>query len=136
MSNESPMKNKFVGYGVFLVVLVFGLMMTNSGVNKFLGYMPHPPLEPGARALADAFTATGYMWPAIAIAEIIGGLLVLTKRFRAVGAILLMPITINVLLLDAFLNQGVLWIGITVFALNVIVLASQKHKLEGLFANA
>ncbi len=129
------MKSFLLRYGPGLIAIGFGLMMLNSGVNKFLGYMPHPPLEPAARALVTAFTAAGYMWPAVALTEIVGGVFVILPRLRAAGAVLLMPITLNVFLLDLFLNRSMLWIGVSVLALNLVVLASQYRRLLPVLAS-
>lgn len=120
-------KDKIMNYGIISLSILLGLLMLNSGVNKFFTYMPPAPLEPGA--LIDAFKASGYMWQSIAIVEIIAGIFLLTKRFRALGAVLLLPISTNIVLLDIFLSPNMLSLGISVFLVNIVILFSQKAKL-------
>jgi len=122
-------KEKWQFILITLLSVFFGCLMINSGLNKFLQYMAHPPLEPKAKALMMAFTTAGYMWPLVAITEISGGLMVILKKTRAVGAIVLMPISVNVFALDLFLNLPMLMIGVMVLLLNVVILASEYKRL-------
>ena len=103
---------------LFGVSLLFGLMMINSGFNKFLNYMPMPEMSEAAGALAYAFMQSGWVFPLVAIAEIIGGALIITNRFRALGAIILLPITIGIFLFHAALDPAGMGMAIVLLAIN------------------
>ena len=86
------MKNKiFTGARI-----LFGLMMANSGLNKFLNYMPIPEMSESAEALMGALGESIYIFPLVAIVELVAGGLIITKKYNALGAILMMSVTINI----------------------------------------
>ena len=73
------MKNKIL----LGVSVLFGLVFINSGLNKFFNYMPMPKNIPvGLIKLMTAFNDIGWLLPLIAVAEIIGGILCITNKFR------------------------------------------------------
>ena len=80
------MKRKFL----FVVSVLFGLMFINSGLNKFFNYMPMPEdLPEKMMKLFTAFMEIGWLMPLIAVAEIVGGLLFITNKYMALGAIII-----------------------------------------------
>ena len=61
---------------LFVLSLLFGLMFINSGLNKFLNYMPIPEDLP--EKMMSAMTAMleiGWLMPLVGIVEIIAGIL-------------------------------------------------------------
>tara|TARA_B100000795_G_scaffold163215_1_gene122673 strand:- start:549 stop:920 length:372 start_codon:yes stop_codon:yes gene_type:complete len=108
---------------------LLGLIMVNSGLNKFLHYMPMPEMTEQAMELMAAFGASGYMFPLIAITEIIAGILLLSKKYTALGAVLMMPITVNILLFHAFLDTAGMVMGIVLLLINIVILVSEKKHL-------
>lgn len=113
---------------VFGVSLLFGLMMINSGVNKFLNYMPMPEMAEAAGALAYAFMQSGWVFPLVALAEIIGGGLIITTRFRALGAIILLPITIGIFLFHAVLDPAGIIMSIILLAINSWIIIDNTER--------
>ena len=83
---------------LFIVSLLFGLLFINSGLNKFFNYMPMPDMPEKTKALFGAMMQISWLLPLIAVAEIIGGILIIIPKTRALGAIILVPITIGILL--------------------------------------
>ena len=89
------MKNKIL----FGVSLLFGLMFINAGLNKFFNYMPVPTDLPENMVNAmTAFVTIGWLIPLIGVAEITGGLLFITNKYRSLGAIIILPVMIGILL--------------------------------------
>ncbi len=118
------MKNKiFMG-----VRILFGLMMVNSGLNKFLVYMPMPEMAEAAGNLMGAFFASGYIFPLVAIVEILAGALIITKKFNALGAVLMMPVTVNIFLVHAFLDPTGLVLGLMLLLINSWIIFENKEK--------
>ncbi|OCX54330.1 DoxX family protein [Mucilaginibacter sp. PPCGB 2223] len=78
---------------------LFGLMMVNSGLNKFFNYIPVPGNlpEPLVKATA-ALVAINWLLPLIATAEIAGGILVLFPKTRPLGVLVVFPVMVGVLL--------------------------------------
>ena len=88
---------------IFTVATVlFALMFINGGLNKFFNYIPVPPDMP-AELVKDNAALMEVVWlmPLIAVVGLVGGFLLLVPKFRALGAIILFPIMVGILLLHA-----------------------------------
>ena len=123
------MKNKFFTGARIL----FGLMMANSGLNKFLNYMPIPEMSESAEALMGALGESIYIFPLVAIVELVAGGLIITKKYNALGAILMMPVTINIFLIHIVLNPAGIILSLVLLLINIWVLFENKSKFAALF---
>jgi putative oxidoreductase len=91
---------------LFAISLLFGLMFINSGLNKFFNYMPIPKDMPeNMMKEMAAIIQIGWLMPLIAVAEIVGGVLFITNKFRALGAIIIFPVLIGILLTHILLHH-------------------------------
>ena len=125
------MKNKiFIGARI-----LFGLMIANSGLNKFLNYMPIPEMTASAEALMGALIESIYIFPLVAIVELLAGGLIITKKYNALGAILMMPITINIFLIHTVLNPAGIILSLVLLLINIWILLENKSKFRALFEN-
>jgi len=96
---------------------------------KTYNYMPMPEMSEQAIELMTAFGVSGYMFPLIAITEIIAGILLLNKKTTGLGAVLMMPITVNIFFFHAFLDTAGLGMGIVLLLINIVILVSEKKRL-------
>ena len=123
------MKNKiFTGARI-----LFGFMMVNSGLNKFLNYMPIPEMTESAEALMVALGASIYVLPFVAIVELLAGGLIITKKYNALGAVLMMPVTINIFLIHTVLNPTGIILSLVLLLINLWILIENKSKFTALF---
>ena len=88
-----------------------------------------PPMAQPAMDLLTAFGTSEYMFPLIGLVELVAGVLLLTKRFTALGAVLMMPITVNIFFLDAFLDPAQVGMSIVLLVINITLLVSEKKRL-------
>ncbi|MDJ1486277.1 DoxX family membrane protein [Cytophagaceae bacterium DM2B3-1] len=113
---------------LFVVCLLFGLMFINAGLNKFFNYMPTPKDMPAnALAMFSAFMQIGWLLPLIGTAEIIGGILIIIPRFRALGAIILFPVMVGIMLSAVSLSSGLPMV-LVLWAILIWVLVENKDK--------
>lgn len=116
----------------FILCLLFGLMFINAGVDKFLHYMPIPPMEPELLKVGEAFMTISWLMPLIAIVEIIGGLLFIFPKTRALGAIVILPVMVGIMLHNAvYMPIGLAIAGI-LFLINLWVLYDNKNKYQSI----
>ncbi len=115
---------------ILLVVgILFGLMFINSGVNKFLNYMPVPDDLPAEMVkLMTAFMTIGWLMPLVAIVEIVGGALFMIPKYRALGAIVILPIMVGIVLTHIFNAPSGLPIAIVLLVINVWVIIENRAK--------
>ena len=119
------MKNKIL----FVVSLLFGLMMINAGLNKFFNYMPVPEDLPQEMVdLMECMMAFGWLMPLVAIVEIVAGILVIFPKTRALGAIIIFPIVVGILLTHVVNEPSGMPVGIVVFAINIWMLIENRAK--------
>jgi putative oxidoreductase len=114
---------------LFVVSLLFGLMMINAGLNKFLNYMPMPDNMPEKMLkVMGAFMEIGWLFPLVGLAEIIGGILFIIPKTRALGAIVIFPVMVGILLTNTITDTSGLPIALIFFAINLLVIFENKNK--------
>jgi putative oxidoreductase len=111
------------------VSILFGLMFINSGLNKFFNYMPMPKDIPeNMMKVMTAFMEIGWLMPLIAVAEIVGGLLFITNKYRALGAIVIFPIMIGILLTHIITAPSGLPLALVLLAIEIWVIIENREK--------
>ena len=124
------MKNKIL----LIVSILFGLMFINSGLNKLFQYMPMPEDLPAELIkLMTTFNDIGWLFPLVAVVEIVGGLLFMTNRFRALGAIIILPVMVGIVLTHIYNAPSGLVLAFILFAINLWVIYENRHKYKPLF---
>lgn len=114
---------------LFVISLLFGLMFINSGLNKFFNYIPVPEDLPEKLVKTmKAFMEIGWLFPLVAVAEILGGILFIFPKFRALGAIIIFPIMIGILLTHILTEPSGLPIALVLFAINLWVIFENRNK--------
>lgn len=118
----------------FVVCLLFGLIFINAGLNKFLNYMPMPPDLPEKMIKTmNAFIEIGWLIPLAGFVEIFAGILFIIPRFRALGAIMIFPIMIGILLTNLIAAPSGLPIALTLLAINIWVMIENRDKYRLMF---
>jgi putative oxidoreductase len=114
---------------LFVISLLFGLMFINSGLNKFFHYMPMPKDMPeNMMKVMGAFMEIGWLMPLVAVVEIIGGILFITNKYRALGAIMIFPVTLGVLLTHVVNLQSGIPVAVILMAINIWVIIENRAK--------
>ena len=109
--------------------VIYGLLMINGGLNKFFNYMPVlDDLPEATKSLMSAIETIGWLFPLVAVVEIIGGFLCLIPRTRALGALMLFPLVVGILLTHIFQDPATLPIAIIVFATNSWIMYDNLPK--------
>lgn len=119
------MKNKIL----FVLSLLFGLMFINAGLNKFFFYMPMPEDAP-AEGMKDfaAMMEISWLLPLIAVAEIVGGVFVIIPKTRALGALIIFPVMVGILLTHIFVDTTTLPIAAVLAAILGWIMYENREK--------
>jgi hypothetical protein len=75
-----------------------------------------------------AFMEIGWLLPLIAVAEITGGILFITNRFRALGAIIIFPVLVGIMLTHIFIAPSGLPIALVLFAIEIWIIVENREK--------
>ena len=114
----------------FVLVLLTALMFLNSGLNKIFKYIPVPDdLPEKLKAMDEGFAAITWLNPLVAVVEILGAILLLIPRFRTLGALMLVPIMVGVLLVHITAAPSMIVLPLILAAVLVWVLYTDRAKL-------
>jgi putative oxidoreductase len=108
---------------------IFGLLLINGGLDKFLHYMPTPEdLNPELIKDFEALVEISWLMPLIALAELIGGALLIFPRTRALGALIVLPVMVGVLLTHIFVDPSQIIVAIVIWAILLWILFDNRGK--------
>lgn len=113
---------------MLVLCILMGLMFINGGLNKIFHYIPEPELTGEVLSIMTGFNATGWLFPLIAVTEIMGGALFMIPRTRALGAIILFPVMIGIVLFHIFQDPSTIAIALVVFVINGWVIWENRAK--------
>lgn len=114
---------------LMILSALLGLMLINAGLNKFLNYMPVPENMP--EAMVNDFRALmeiSWLMPLVATAEIVGGLLLIINKTRALGALVIFPVMVGILLTNIFVDTSGLPVAIVIWAILLWIIYENKEK--------
>ncbi|MEY2587789.1 MAG: hypothetical protein RLY11_1638 [Bacteroidota bacterium] len=119
------MKNKVLN----ILSVVFGLLFINGGLAKLFKYMPTPPNLPEA-VIKDNAAMVEIVWlmPLISCAEILGGLMIIYPKTRALGALVVFPVMVGVLLMHLFVDTSNLPMALVIWAMLGWIIVENKEK--------
>lgn len=114
---------------LFVLSLLFGLAFINSGLNKFFYYMPVPEnLPEKVEITMEAFNSIGWVYPLVAVVEIIGGILIIPKKTRALGAIVILPVMTGIIVHHITVAPSGIAIPLVLFAILIWVLIDNRKR--------
>lgn len=119
------MKNKIL----FVVSGLFGLMMIFAGMNKLYEFAPMPTDLPEKMVRAmSAFTEIGWILPLVGVAEVISGILIIIPRTRALGALMIFPVMIGILLINTVQDTTGLPMSIVLLLILAWIMYEEKQR--------
>lgn len=115
----------------FILSLLFGLMFVNAGLNKLFEYIPVSENMPEKMVkLNEAFIEIGWLIPLLAIVEIVGGLLFIIPKTRLLGALIIFPVMIGILITHFTVSPSGIPVALVLFAINCWVFIENKDILK------
>lgn len=118
-----------------VISFIFSLLLINGGLNKFLNYMPVPENLP-EELQKDNTALMEIIWliPLIGLAEIVGGILIAIPKTRALGALIIFPVMVGVLLTHIFVAPSGLPIALVIWAVLIWIIYENRKKYFHLIA--
>ena len=109
-----------------IVRILLGLMLVVFGLNKFLQFMPMPPMPEAAGEFMGALVKSGYIMVIVAVVEIVAGILLLVNKFQPLALVVLFPILLNAFLFHLFLDIAGIGGSAVALAMNVFLMFANK----------
>jgi putative oxidoreductase len=119
------MKNKIL----FVLSLLFGLMFINAGLNVFFNYMP--PSTDIPEDLVQMYASmmqVGWLIPLLGAVQVLGGVLFIIPRFRALGALIISPVMTGIMLTHLTIAPEGLPVAVTLFIILIWLIVENRKK--------
>lgn len=88
--------------------------------------MPEP--SPEMMKVLMAYMEIKWILPLVGVIEVIGGILFMLPRFRALGAIVILPVMVGIVIHHAVLDPEGTGIGLVMLIINIWVIADNYTK--------
>jgi uncharacterized membrane protein YphA (DoxX/SURF4 family) len=124
-------------YAIIGIRLFLGITFFSSGMAKlthgdFPGFIGPVWLEERLAQYGLAFFARFVAWSQVGV-----GLLLLSQRFATLGAVMLVPMLTNILVVTISLQwRGTPYVNAVLLAMNLVLLAADARKLRPLFTES
>jgi len=126
------MKNKIT----LVLSVIFGLMFINAGLNKFFNYMPMPENIPQKMMKAmTAMNEIGWLMPLVGFAEVLGGLLIIFPKTRALGALIIFPVMVGIVLTNTITDTSGLPLTLVFLLILLWIMYESRHKYRPILAD-
>ena len=109
-----------------IVRIILGLLVFIFGLNKFLQFIPNPPLPQEAAEFMSALINTGYLMNAVAVVEIVTGILLLSNRLVPLALVMLFPVLLNAFWFHLFLDPAGIAGAFVAMAMNHFLFFANK----------
>ena len=119
---------------VLISRILLGFLYLVFGLDYFLHFIPYQPLHTGKTgAFIAGLKGVGYFYPMQKVIQILGGLSLLFNRYAPFSAVVLFPISLNVLLFHTILVPSGWLMGVTLMVPNLLLGYGYRKYYSGMF---
>ncbi|MFI5155474.1 MAG: hypothetical protein ACHQEM_04790 [Chitinophagales bacterium] len=119
---------------VLIARCLLGFIYLVFGLDYFFHFIPYQALHTGKPgALVAGLKGTGYIYPMMKMIQILGGLSLLLNRYAPFSAVVLFPISLNVLLFHTILVPSGWFMGVTLIVPNLFLGWVYRKNYRGMF---
>ncbi|WP_293890200.1 DoxX family protein [Flavobacterium sp.] len=105
-----------------VIRVLIGLLLLFASISFFLKLVPEPVTTGDFKAFQLGLVASTYLMPLAKAIELLCGLSYVTGKYVTLANIIILPITINILLINYFLAPEGLPIAIPIFLGNLFLI--------------
>lgn len=116
----------------FALRFIFGLLLLFASVTYFIKFSEQPPVTGDFKMFSDGLNIAKYLMPLVKIVELFAGLCFVSSRFIALANLVLLPVSINILLVNIFLAPEAIGIGLFVFLCNVYLIYTKWESYKSI----
>jgi len=114
--------------------ILLGCIYVVFGLDYYLHFIPYQPHHTGrVAAFKAALVGVGYFYPMIKSIQIVGGISLLTNRYAPFFAVVLFPISLNVLLYHTILVPSGWLMGVLLILPNLFLGYAYRKCYSGMF---
>jgi putative oxidoreductase len=114
--------------------ILLGFIYLVFGLDYFFHFIPYEPNHTGkVAAFKSGLMGVGYFYPMIKSIQIAGGLSLLINQYAPFFAVVLFPISLNVLLFHTILVPSGWLMGVLLIATNLFLGYAYRKYYSGMF---
>jgi hypothetical protein len=114
--------------------ILLGFIYLVFGLDYFLHFIPYVPNHTGrVAAFKAALMGVGYFYPMIKSIQIVGGISLLINQYAPFFAVVLFPISLNVLLFHTILVPSGWLMGVILIVTNLFLGYAYRKYYSGMF---
>lgn len=119
---------------IIVARILLGALYVMPAVMYFLHLMPESKVEGNALTFFIGLNSSGYFLPMLKSIELICGLALILGQFVPLAAVILFPITVNILLYHAFLAPQTVVMSVVMLALHLFLAFSYRERFSLILA--
>lgn len=116
-----------------IVRVLIGALLLYASISFFLKLMPEPVTNGDFKAFQLGLVASTYLMPLAKAIELLCGLSYVSGKYVTLANIIILPITINILLINYFLVPEGLPIAIAMFLGNLFLIYRYWNNYKTVF---
>jgi len=113
--------------------ILFGIFCLVFGLNKFLGFIPFPPMEGDAAALMGIYAGSGF-FKFIGVLEILGGIALLVGKYVPLALTILTAIMFNAAIFHILHDMGGIGGAALGMILSCVLIYAYKDRFKDLLS--
>jgi putative oxidoreductase len=116
-----------------VVRTLMGLLFLFASISFFLKLVPEPVTTGDFKAFQIGLVASAYLIPLAKSVELLCGLAYVSGRFVSLANIVLLPVSLNILLINFFLTPESLPIAVFIFLGNLFLIFRYWKNYKSVF---
>lgn len=108
--------------------------MLFASITYFFNIFEQPTPAGNMATVMAGFVATKYLLPLTKVVELIAGICLVTGKFMKVALLMLLPVSINIFLINTFVAPENFAIGAFVIISNLFLIFSFRQSYQPLFS--
>ena len=120
---------------IFTIVIrvLIGFFLLFESISFFLKLTPEPVTTGDFKVFQLGLVASTYLMPLAKAVELLSGLSYVTGKYVTLANIVILPITLNILLINYFLAPATLPIAIALFLANLFLIYRYWNNYKKVF---
>ncbi|WP_035671456.1 DoxX family membrane protein [Flavobacterium sp. 83] len=118
---------------IIIIRSLLGLLFLYTSISFFLHLSPEAETTGNFKAFSVGLMASTYLMPLAKSLEFLCGLSFITGRYVTLANLIILPVTLNILLINFFLTPQNLPIALFVFFGNIFLIFSHWENYKSVF---
>lgn len=117
-----------------IVRVLLGLFLLFASLSYFFKFGEQPTPTGEMALVMTGFMATKYLFPLAKVVELLSGLSYVSGKFIKLFNLVLLPVSVNILLINAFLAPENLPVALVLLVGNLFLIYTNWNSYKGIFS--